>query len=536
VHVQRENEAVRVVMLTDDGQSIDRRILLEAETVADLGHEVIIVARNETGSGVVAERIGRAKVLWVDYDLAYLGGSNIVPELPPLTPTPLSELDQSPAASAMLVPTAHEPPPTVLGRTIAGTRSYALKTYLALDRDRRRMNERLHSATLAWEHPSIRGLRRLRLGLGIARVKAGRAIVSAALKPMEAVIPAKPPRRLQTLTEAAHPVDPGRPVSLDSFEMNIWEKAIFHRTLYFDPDVIHANDLPQLLPAVLAGRQLGVPVIYDAHEVYPEIATLTLEQQEQLRLKESVLVHHCAERITVNPFCAAFMEERYSSRPFHVIMNATQPSKGHVRGQTDDRLRKRLSLPPAARLLMYQGWMADVGRGLLELVAGMASVRKDVHLVMMGYGDADLFKAAAAEADVAARVHILPPVPWDELVSWSAAADVGVIPYQPVDFNHKVCSPNKLFEFISAGLPILANDLPFLTTMIEGEGFGIIRKMETPADMARAINEMFDPALGHIERARVNLLAKASAWEWPVQAEKLKAIYERITDTHPHSG
>jgi glycosyltransferase involved in cell wall biosynthesis len=526
---------MRVVMLTDDGRSIDRRILLEAETVANLGHEVIIVARNETGSGVVADRIGQAKVLWVDYDLAYLGGSDTVPELPSApTPTPLSESDHSPAAPAMLPPTALQPRSPVLGQTIAWSRSYALKTYLTLDRDRRRMNERLRSASFAWEHHGIRGLRRLRLALGIARVSAGRAVVGAALAPMEAVISARVRRRRQTLTETVRPVDPAGAVSPASFEMNIWERAVFYRTLYFDPDVIHANDLPQLLPAVLAGRQLGVPVIYDAHEVYPEIATLTPEQQEQLRLKESVLVHHCAERITVNPFCAAFMEERYNCRPFHVIMNATQPPKGHVRGQSDDRLRKRLGLPPQTRLLMYQGWMADVGRGLLELVAGMASVREDIHLVMMGYGDADLFKAAAAEVDIAARVHVLPPVPWDELVSWSAAADVGVIPYQPVDFNHKVCSPNKLFEFISAGLPILANDLPFLTEVIEGEGFGITRKMETPADMARAINEMFDPALGHIERARANLLAKASAWEWPVEAEKLKAIYERVTaDTNP---
>lgn len=527
---------MRVVMLTDDGRSIDRRILLEAETVADLGHEVIIVARNETGSGVVADRIGRAKVLWIDYDLDYLGGSDTVPELPPPASASQSEGEDSPAAPAMPLPAALPPPSVVLAQTAAWARNYALKTYLTLDRDRRRMNERLHSANLAWQHHGIRGLRRLRLGLGIARVSAGRAAIGAALAPMEAVIAARVRRRQQIRAEAVRPLAPAETASPDSFEMNIWERAIFHRTLYFDPDVIHANDLPQLLPAVLAGHRLGVPVVYDAHEVYPEIATLTPEQQQQLRLKESVLVHHCAERITVNPFCAAFMEERYHCPPFHVIMNATHPSRGHIRGQTDDRLRKRLGLPPQARLLMYQGWMADVGRGLLELVAGMASVRDDIHLVMMGYGDADLFKTAAAEVNVAARVHILPPVPWDELVSWSAAADVGVIPYQPVDFNHKVCSPNKLFEFISAGLPILANDLPFLTRVIEGEGFGITRRMETPADMARAIDEMFDPALGHIERARANLLAKASAWEWPVEAEKLKAIYERVTNSDPRSS
>lgn len=97
-------------------------------------------------------------------------------------------------------------------------------------------------------------------------------------------------------------------------------------------------------------------------------------------------------------------------------------------------------------------------------------------------------------------------------------------------------SPNRLFEFILAGLPILANDLPFLTRVIEGEGFGITRRTETPADTAPAINGRFDPALDHIERARANLLAKAGGWEWPVEAEKLKVIYERVTNPDPRAS
>jgi glycosyltransferase involved in cell wall biosynthesis len=249
-----------------------------------------------------------------------------------------------------------------------------------------------------------------------------------------------------------------------------------------------------------------------------------------LRRKEMALLPYCAQVITVNPYCAAFMESTYSCAPPDVVLNATQPSSGHCRGQHDDRLRKQLGLPASVRILMYQGWMADVGRGLLELVAGMAHVRSDIHLVMMGYGEIELFKAAARAAGVSERVHLLPPVPWDELVNWSAAADVGVIPYQPVDFNHRICSPNKLFEFISAGLPILANDLPYLTQVIAGEGFGLTRPMGTPTEMAAAINDIFDPRADHIERARANMIAKGAQWEWPVQAETIKSIYARLGD------
>jgi glycosyltransferase involved in cell wall biosynthesis len=111
------------------------------------------------------------------------------------------------------------------------------------------------------------------------------------------------------------------------------------------------------------------------------------------------------------------------------------------------------------------------------------------------------------------------------LVFWSAAADVGIIPYQPIDLNHRLCSPNKLFEFIAARLPILANDLPFLKQIVEGEGFGIVRQLNTPENIAYGINEIFDNSKGYIDLARRNMAEKGARYEWPSQAEKLMEIY-----------
>jgi glycosyltransferase involved in cell wall biosynthesis len=515
---------VRIVMLTDDGRSVDRRILLEAETLADLGHEVIIVARNDRGDGIHADWVGRAKVIWIDYDLGYLAGTSDKVELP--DPTVSAGLTE-PAAHGNLVsvvtPVAPRPIP-IWRRRVAGL-------YRRLDQRRRGLAQIERGARLTLEMVGTSGLKAFRLHFGIARVAAKRTFLDVLLMPADRVVADRQRRRVELTSAAVVNLDGSVPRTPEpeSFEMNIWERAIFHRAVYFDPDVIHVHDLPQLLPAVLAARHCAVPVIYDAHEVYPEIGTLTPEQQESLRHKERALVPHCTQTITVNPYCAEAMERAYGCKPFNIVLNATQPSSGHVRGSHDDRLRQRLGLSPETRILMFQGWMADVGRGLLELVAGMAKVRPEVHLVMMGYGDIELFKAAATMSGVEDRVHLLPPVPWDQLVSWSAAADVGIIPYQPVDLNHRVCSPNKLFEFISAGLPILANDLPYLTKVIMGEGFGLTRQMETPEDMAAAVNEMFDPAGGHIARARRNMVLKGAQWEWPVQAEKIKAIYAQLT-------
>src|SRR5262245_63658596 len=72
---------MRVVMVCDDGQQIDRRILLEAQTIAEIGHEVIVIARNDRGIGDVVDAFGTVKIIWIDLGLNYLGGLNEETEL-----------------------------------------------------------------------------------------------------------------------------------------------------------------------------------------------------------------------------------------------------------------------------------------------------------------------------------------------------------------------------------------------------------------------------------------------------------------------
>ncbi|HWU13980.1 MAG TPA: glycosyltransferase [Caulobacter sp.] len=307
-----------------------------------------------------------------------------------------------------------------------------------------------------------------------------------------------------------------------------WDQALIDRAIYYDPDLIHAHDLPQLFAGVTAARKLGVPLIYDAHEVYPEISTLTPAEQEFLVIREQALVKHCDALITVNPFCGEFMEKRYGCKPFNVITNATERTPALNANPRPRRFHERLGLSPEIRILCYQGWFSKEGRGLAELVGAMADVRHDVHLVMIGYGDHEYFRDIAKRVGASDRVHTLEAVPWTQLLEWSASADVGIIPYQPIDFNHKFCSPNKLYEFIAARLPILANNLVYLRQVVEGEGFGLVRDLTEPKGMAAAINEIFDPATDIVGQSRRNLMAKGPGWEWPVEAEKLLGIYDRV--------
>ena len=490
---------MRIVMITDDGANIDRRIFLEAKTLMEEGHEVILLARqvedvpqHQVIDGLKIERLAldaprplelryRALLHWL-----------------------LPKWMKRPAGKVLDL--AEEV--RFIGKAITAV---LLNIYHYNQWDIREKKRLLANANL-----SRKQRYRLRFAITVRRGIAA----SAAFLPGLGKLALKLRDRLAYSRSRV-------------FEPNIWDRAIARRVVYFDPDIIHAHDLPQLYGAVLAKRRLKVPLVYDAHEAYPEIDTLTPEQKAFLRIREKKLIRETDQAYTVNPYIARFMEERYHHRPIKVIMNATEPPAGFVPGKHDDRIRKRLKLGSDQQLLIFQGWMANVGRGLAELVEGMGLVRENIHLVMMGYGDTDFFKDIARKAGVEDRVHCLDPVPWEELIAWSAAADAGIIPYQPVDLNHRYCSPNKLFEFIAARLPILANDLPFLKEVVEGEGFGIARPLDTPESMAKAINEMFDPALGHLQRARAALMEKGPHWEWREEAKKLRSIYNELTPPKP---
>jgi glycosyltransferase involved in cell wall biosynthesis len=318
-------------------------------------------------------------------------------------------------------------------------------------------------------------------------------------------------------------------LSQKSKRFRLHEQAMLNRVIYYDPDVVHIHDLPYLRVGVHAKKQLRIPLVYDAHELYPEIGTLTPQQKQGLTSLEKRSIRHCDQVITVNSFIAEEMARRYQIPSPKVILNAITNPNGFKSTLKEDRLRQQFPIPAAHQILLFQGWMF-LGRGLQELVRAMANVPTSIHLVFMGYGDeakAALSKIAVEEG-INDRVHFKEAVVQSELLFWTASADAGIIPYQPVDLNHYYCSPNKLFEFIQAGLPIIANDLPFLRQIVAGEGFGIVMPLTDAPSYAQAIGSMFDPVAGGPARFKANLMAKHSQFDWQIEAAKLLDIYAKL--------
>jgi glycosyltransferase involved in cell wall biosynthesis len=305
------------------------------------------------------------------------------------------------------------------------------------------------------------------------------------------------------------------------------ERGLAKRVISYRPDCIHVHDLPQLRVGVVAKRALGVPLIYDAHELYPEICTLSAKEKRVLQRRESKYIRDADVTVTVNPILAREMEQRYQPTSVKVIQNAVDPPPGFDAAARHNRFRQILPIRADEKILLYQGWIA-IWRGLGPLLEAMSFVRPDVHLVFMGYGkDQEKLKERATEVGLTARVHFVPAVSQAELLFWSASADAGIIPYQANDLNNLYASPNKLYEFIQAGLPILANDLTFLRTVIVAEGFGLVRTLDTPQAFADAINAM----MGDSEKLagyRRSILARRHVFSWRHESAPLLELYQNL--------
>jgi glycosyltransferase involved in cell wall biosynthesis len=209
----------------------------------------------------------------------------------------------------------------------------------------------------------------------------------------------------------------------------------------------------------------------------------------------------------------------------HTVHNA---ERAYV-GSTDKRLFHRVfGLEPAAFILLFQGGTL-AGRNLETLVDAMAHVRNPaIHLVFLGDGPLQGRLARRAHAaGIAERVHFHAAVPWSELLAYTASADVGIIPYQPTCLNNLYSTPNKLFEFAAAGLPMIATDLPELRRLIVENGMGLVTDTASPGNLAHIVDALAADAT-KLAGFRAGVAVARQRLDWDQEAKILMEVYRGL--------
>ncbi len=185
------------------------------------------------------------------------------------------------------------------------------------------------------------------------------------------------------------------------------------------------------------------------------------------------------------------------------------------------------------RIALYQGNLQP-DRGLERLVQAARFLERDIVIVMMGKdmtGTRARLEAGIAREGVAERVKIIAPVPYKDLLDWTASADIGLIVYAAdYSLNVQMMLPNKLFEYLMAGLPVLSSELPAVMDVISMYDVGEVVTSLGPKDIAAAINAMLADRETLARRHQNALNASQQELCWEKERQALISLYQNVLE------
>jgi glycosyltransferase involved in cell wall biosynthesis len=302
-----------------------------------------------------------------------------------------------------------------------------------------------------------------------------------------------------------------------SLQIRLFFYLLFKRT-----DIILANDLDTLLPAFLIARLRNKELVYDSHEYFTEAEGLTNRTfPKRIWLAvEGFIFPKLKHVFTVNETIAGIYRALYHV-PVRVVRNIPmlqQPALGADRAA--------LGLAAHERVIILQGAFIDPDRGGMELVQSMQWVRQAVLFVIGTGRDLDAMKREVERLHLESCVRFIPKLPYQELRAYTAIADVGVSLDKPLHLNYAYSLPNKVFDYIHAGVPLLVSDLPELRRLVETYNIGRIVRAVTPEDIAQALNEMLQSE--EHTHWRENALKAREVLNWQNECMVLKEVYAQL--------
>jgi glycosyltransferase involved in cell wall biosynthesis len=515
----------RVCMLVYNNCTRDARVVKEAGSLVRAGHEVCIVAVLDSTTEPDEVRDG-IRIVRIDRDPPHYR---------------LLRATRRTRRRVRLLPGRVRAAPRRVLRFAVARSTHAsrasrsanpfVRVYLAVRWRVLRASPRL--ARLHYERrargPSRRAVRAYRRRAAIARERRellleellARSPVTGAAAPAPALPPARPAPPPTPSSGLLARVD--RRVSASAYRAVMlphkpllyfdWYRRAyrFARTERFD--VVHAHDLNTLPVAAALARTGRRRLVYDAHELYTEVSTLSAHERRIWRAIERRLIGRADHVFTVCESIAAELSRRYGIGAPTVLLNCP-PAAARVVADREHPLRAHAGLDASAEpIVLYQGGFA-VHRGLPELLDAAGRLHRGV-VVLMGWGVLEhRLGEMVQERDLGDRVRIVPPVAPAEVQRYAAGATVGVIPYQPVGLNNYYTTPNKLFDYMSAGLAIAGSRLPELERFVDGLGVGVTFRPGDPDDLARALNGLLaDPARLAAMQARSLQVRDRFTWE-----------------------
>ncbi|MCS7012833.1 MAG: glycosyltransferase [Chloroherpetonaceae bacterium] len=276
-----------------------------------------------------------------------------------------------------------------------------------------------------------------------------------------------------------------------------------------------AEDVFSLPLAYWVAQQQCAPLYYDSRELFFALAQLSHKPLRQ-RIWAAIEAH-CIRKAKV--FTSGFRDSEALRQRYHIALPETIFNyPRYCAYSPNSSLRQQLGLPDEAIILLYQGVITD-GRGIWKMLDMLAWLDSRFVAVFIGAGDklGDLQQAIAAR-HYHRRAFAIGRVPYQELLPLTASADIGVALIEPLSESYQLALPNKLFEYVMAGVPVLTTDLPAMKEIVEQHKVGLA--VPATAD-EKSLAEAVITLQSKIEHYRHNCQQARKVLNWEAQEARL---------------
>jgi len=297
---------------------------------------------------------------------------------------------------------------------------------------------------------------------------------------------------------------------------------LFWMLLFERKNLLYANDLDTLLSNFLAAKISNTPLVYDSHEYFTEVPEL----QNRSFVKsfweklEAAIFPRLKHVITVNDKLAEIYSEKYdvdvtAIRNVPEILQADNFEK--IEGKVEKGNRE------SKGVLIYQGAL-NMGRGI-ELMIDCMEFLPDVELLIVGGGDiSEALKIRVEDRKLGNSIRFLGRLSPKNLKKLTATASLGFSLEEDLGLNYRYALPNKIFDYIHAGIPVIVSDLPIMSKLVLKTGVGEILKERNP----RALADLVSKVISKNESYRKNLDNAARKFSWNQEKKVFQKFIDRI--------
>ena len=285
------------------------------------------------------------------------------------------------------------------------------------------------------------------------------------------------------------------------------------------PKVIHCHDTLVLFPSVLLKVLFNAKLIYDAHELESKKNMQTIILSKATLIIEKICWPYIDTLISVSDSIIKWYLSEFGFKKNLLILNAPVLKKHSLKISANNDLRKIFNINNKSLIFIYVGDFCN-GRGIDYILKVFSDKKINSHIVFLGDG---LLKNKISNfSQNFKNIHLHPLVSHDEVVNLIKSSDIGICFIENASLSDYYCLPNKLFEYVFAGLEILGSEMPEISSFINKNKVGKTCKLNLE-DLKRKIK--------HYEKNKPEKIKKnLDEYSWAAQSEKLKNLYKEIVN------